>query len=118
MILRKGRLKTKIGLERRQIPKKDHSAAYRAGLVNSARERTRTSTACNGHMALNHARLPIPPLGQTNVESRTSNVESEGDVSPIRQSSFANVVTPAGFEPATHGLKVRCSARLSYEVVF
>ena len=34
------------------------------GRLDGARERTRTSTANDGHMALNHARLPIPPLGQ------------------------------------------------------
>ena len=69
-------------------------------------------------MALNHARLPIPPLGQVDFKLRIWNDECEGLVSAVVlcRSSLAHAVTPAGFEPATHGLKVRCSAKLSYEV--
>jgi hypothetical protein len=48
----------------------------RPGASQGARERTRTSTAKNGHMALNHARLPIPPLGQvSNVKREIRSVE-------------------------------------------
>ena len=47
----------------------------------------------NGHMALNHACLPISAPGQ------------------------CDGVTPLGLEPRTLSLKVRCSNQLSYEVV-
>ena len=91
--------------------------------LNSARERTRTSTAKNGHMALNHARLPIPPLGQ-GTKCEFWNLERgvmfryapEAHLLIPHSGVPSRTVTPAGFEPATHGLKVRCSARLSYEV--
>ena len=64
-------------------------------------------------MALNHARLPIPPLGQDTVNLRRSNAEGEAVVSQLemRPSAFAIVVTPDGFEPSTHGLTYYYSFR-------
>ena len=74
-------------------------------------------------MALNHARLPIPPLGQR-TKCEFWNLERgvmfryapEAHLLIPHSGLPSRTVTPAGFEPATHGLKVRCSARLSYEV--
>ena len=53
------------------------------------------------------------------IQNAGYGIGSRASCSSVRAPQFVpRAVTPAGFEPATHGLKVRCSARLSYEVVF
>ena len=56
-------------------------------------------TRPNGHMALNHACLPISAPGRCKAWC------------PF-------VVTRLGLEPRTLSLKVRCSNQLSYQVIF
>ena len=64
------------------------------------------------------------PCASTNSATRAGNIECGNlelgmwnDVPNSTIPTPHSVVTPAGFEPATHGLKVRCSAKLSYEVI-